>query len=255
MQTVVGAPLRSILLVMVAVFVPFMHGDSDKGVQPEADISRAQITEEAAGVASRHLLGQISGAVINEYGTPIDKARVWIDVAVSGNLDNSQFALTDENGRFEFRGLKLRRYIIAAEKEADGYPDPRLEIYRPAPTEVTLTKDTTSADLTLKVGPKAGVLTGRMRDKTSGKIIVGGFGLTRVDDPNVSVGMSGAAEFRLLLPPATDVILQATALGYKTWFYPGTPDRTHALPLHLESDEHKELDIEMEPEAALPPQN
>ena len=113
MQTVVGAPLRSILLVMVAASVPFIHGDSDTGVPPEAGISRARITEQAEGVANRHLLGQISGAVINEYGTPIDKARVWIDVAVSGNLSNSQFALTDENGRFEFRdggGKKLGQF-------------------------------------------------------------------------------------------------------------------------------------------------
>src|SRR5262249_20564855 len=146
------------------------HAQSDKGVPPEARISRARITEQAEVVANRDLLGQISGAVINEYGTPMDKARVWIEFAASGNLDNVQFALNDENGQFEFRGLKLRRYIIAAEKVEDGYPDPRLSIYRPAPTEVILTKDIISADLTLKLGPKAGVLTGTMRDKTTGKL-------------------------------------------------------------------------------------
>lgn len=245
--------MRWILLAMVAAFAPFTHAQSDKGVPPEARISRARSTGQAEGVADRHPRGQISGAVINEYGTPIDKARVWIDVAASGNLHNSQFADTDEHGRFEFRGLKLRRFVIAAEKPEDGYPDPRLSIYRPAPTEVILTKDMTSADMTLQVGPKAGVLTGTLRDKTTGKIIVGGFSLTRVDDPKVAVGMSGAAEFRLLLPPGTDVILEASAPGFKSWFYPGSPDLASAVPLHLESDEHQELDIEMEPEVTLVP--
>lgn len=203
-----------------------------------------------------HALGRIGGAVINEYGTPVDKARVWIDVALSGNLSNSESALTDENGRFEFRGLKVQKYIVAAEKAADGYPDPRLAIYRPAPTEVILTNEMPLAELALKIGPKAGILSGTMREKGTGKPIAGGFGMTRVDDPNVGVGMSSSAEFRLLLPPATDVILSADALGYKSWLYPGAPDQAHSLPLRLQSDEHKELDIELEPEETLvAPQN
>ena len=108
--------MRWILLVIVAAFVPFTHAQSDKKAPLDARISRARSTGQADLVADRHLRGQISGAVINEYGTPIDKARVWIDVAASNNFDNSislrrrpipgktQFAVTDENGRFELRG-------------------------------------------------------------------------------------------------------------------------------------------------------
>src|SRR5262249_26952913 len=85
-QTVVGVcTMRSMLLAMVAAFALFTHAQSDKGVPPEARISRARITEQAEVVANRDLLGQISGAVINEYGTPMDKARVWIEFAASGN--------------------------------------------------------------------------------------------------------------------------------------------------------------------------
>src|SRR5260370_35059362 len=80
------------------------------------------------GVQLHHAVGSswavIRGVVLDaETSKPIAKARVMAEPDdVPGSTKIPQ-TVTDENGRFSFDQISPGRYVIAAAKESDGYPN------------------------------------------------------------------------------------------------------------------------------------
>jgi hypothetical protein len=103
------------------------------------------------------------------------------------------------------------------------------------------------------LGPRAGVLSGTVIDKVTGKAIVSRHALhfivKKASNPEDSILFGGPAKFRWLIPPAVEITLEVTAGGYKPWFYTDASNPSRPLPLRLESGEQKSLDIELEPDA------
>ena len=50
----------------------------------------------------------------------------------------------------------------------------------------------------------------------------------------------------LLIHPSTDVMLEVSARGYKTWSYSDSSNPSRPLPLRLESGEQRSLRIDLE---------
>jgi hypothetical protein len=178
---------------------------------------------------------------------------------------------TDQDGGFEFRHLRFTSYWFGPSKEDEAYGDGEAVSVRGGvrltnPTGVKLTSAAPTAHVVLKLGPKWGILSGTVEDRTTRKPVVAllrfaeELGRDRSNEPGYlhdffKRDASGA--FRILIPPALDLFLQVNADGYKPWFYPdglGTfvslegHLRQQPLPLRLESGEQKSLNIELDVE-------
>ena len=121
---------------------------------------------------------------------------------------------------------------------------------------VTLTSQHFTASVTVRLGPKAGVLVGTLADALTNAPINACAEFRRAKEPNNRVVGTGLVngKYRVLIPPNTDVFIKVWYQGHKSWYYPGTIDKTQSQPLNLKPGEEKELDIRLEPDSNAPPE-
>ena len=181
------------------------------------------------------------GTVLDENNNPVIKAKVSVD-AVDRRPTHAliRYVETDAAGHFQMDRLAWGKYKVFAENEAVGYPDMRWSFYSNDifPT-VVITPAAPTAKLQIPLGPKAGALKGSITNAVTGAPVNAGFKLSRAIDPNKWISTSVPPKYRVLLPPATDVLLEASAPGFRTW----TPG--HAVRLQPGSE--MTLDIRLEP--------
>lgn len=152
---------------------------------------------------------------------------------------------TNASGQFVIGALEPGTYDLFGMSDADGYPDTALSFYsKDEPTKVFLrTGDT--AEVKLVLGPVAGIWSGVLIDKATGKPIVSPhaphFIVRKVLDPEDAIEFLGPEEFRWLIPPDFDVTLEIRAEGYEPWFA--------LLPVRFHSGENKTLKIELDAES------
>jgi hypothetical protein len=192
--------------------------------------------------------GRVTGTVLDRRGQPLQ--HVSVRVFREETHMYMPTAESDEAGQFVVDELEPGTYDVFG--EGAGYPDKTLSFYgKEEPTRVVLGNGGT-ATVVLVLGPVAGVLTGTIIDRTTGKAIVprhaSRFIVKKVSDPEDSIEFSGPAKFRWLIPPATEVTLEVSAEGYKPWSDRDPSNPSKLLPLRLESGEEKTLTIELEPE-------
>lgn len=104
-------------------------------------------------------------------------------------------------------------------KEDSGYADTGLGLRcNNAYPIVVLTEDSATADVTLNLGPKAGVLELEpVTDATTGNAIrLAAIRLKCAENPDFYIYTS-AYQRRFLVPPLTQVLIEITAEGYKPW--------------------------------------
>jgi hypothetical protein len=184
--------------------------------------------------------GQILGMVLDEKGSPLVAAQVtpqFLGVGVMHTL--IQKVNTDVNGRFRIEGLDWGPYSVYAGKEADGYPDTRIPLYRsqPAP-RIELSPEHPVREVTVKIGPKGGVFSASVRDGTTHARVAVQLTLRRKDGSGL-VYLSEPPDFQVLLPSNTDVLVEIRSAGYKPWSYSKGEIRT----LRLRGEEHIKLEI------------
>jgi hypothetical protein len=103
------------------------------------------------------------------------------------------------------------------------------------------------ANMTIRLGPKGGVVRGYVCAKGKSKEcdVETGFPATvticRADDAHACIDVTGR-HFRTLVPPNTDLTLKVVAAGFKMWTYAGAK----GVPLRLHSAEELDLTIAME---------
>jgi hypothetical protein len=158
-------------------------------------------------------------------------------------------AQTNEAGQFVVEGLAQGTYDLFGESDAAGYPNTALSFYsKETPTKVFLRAGDT-AKVNLVLGPPAGVWSGVLIDRATGKPIESPhaphFIVRRVANPEDSIEFLGPAEFRWLIPPDVDVTLEIRAEGYEPW--------SGLLPLRLRSGENKKMKIELDAETEKEP--
>jgi hypothetical protein len=197
--------------------------------------------------------GLICGMVVNEHGQPVEKATVYAHI-----IDNRPYtglipqAETDQTGQFAFQGLDWGQYAVFGKKEEEDYPDTLLPFYSGGMAQtVTLRPPDTDVTVTIRLGPKAGVLVGTVRDAVTGDPLNPCVLLTRVSDPNLFVEGTGLVNhvYRLLIPSNTDVMMKVWLQGYKTWHYTRTNNRSAIKSVRLKPGEEEMLDIQLEPDS------
>jgi hypothetical protein len=200
--------------------------------------------------------GRIRGRVLSgETGSPIRRAQVRI----SGSDIGSKTALTDQNGRYEFRDLPAGRFTLNVTKA--GFVQMQYGQNRPfepgRPIELAEAQTLDKADVTL---PRGSVLSGRVVDEFGEPVADANVSAMRMQFLNgrrrlVNAGRNSQTndlgQFRLFgLPPgeyyvsatlrSMDLMMgdmmggpggpvgSTTNSGYAATYYPGTPSPADA---------------------------
>jgi hypothetical protein len=185
--------------------------------------------------------GSIRGTVVDEHGAPVGGTKV--NASPEEGRPGSifiRYVETDSRGRFKINGLTWGRYKLFAKNEAVGYPDMRWAFYSDDkyPT-VVLSPAAPEAEVRFQLGPKAAILRGCITNLLTGAPLDAAFKLTRAAPPNKWISTSVAPNYRVLLPPSTDILLEVTAPGFGTW--------TSPHPLRLQPGSETRLNISLEP--------
>ena len=189
--------------------------------------------------------GRVTGIVLNEDGQPIAGANVCISTTTGSNTSMvCSGVITDQAGHFEIEHLAMGSFAVSAVKEEDGYPPN----HNPE-NKVVLSPQEPTANVTIKLGPKAAMLIGSVKDSVTGKP-VDNIRVHYLPGTNERAGSGTASgfmrgEFRLNLPTTSDFVIVVAAPGYKPWVY---SDPANGFSLQFASGEQKSVDIELIPE-------
>lgn len=193
--------------------------------------------------------GAIGGIVLTAGGHPLAGAAVDAD-----RIDGGAKALpiryveTDKNGRFLIDKLDWGVYAVHAKKEEDEYPDTRWSFYSKAsPPKVRLTPQSRTQQVTIALGPKAGVIAGAISDAATGGPLNASFRMWRARDPDNFFGTSAKSQYRTLVPANVEVGIEVSAPGYEDWYYPGVGDASKAGSVVLRSGEEMTIDVRLQP--------
>lgn len=227
-------------------------------IRLEPEPGAAKIREQAASAvaASRGLTisapnpSTIEGTVVDETGKPVSQAWVKCETGEghSCNLPLG-YVETDADGRFVMEHLPRAEYKVYAMKEESGYPNIIFPIYRnDSYADASVEPQHPKAEVRVKIGPKAAVLTGWVKDGVTGKPVNAFVVLRPIAYPDDWLSVATLSpHYRVLAPPSTDLDLEVVAEGYHTWYYGGPSDPLHRKPLRLDSGAEMKLDIPLQP--------
>jgi hypothetical protein len=198
--------------------------------------------------------GVITGTVLDEHGSPVVNAKVLItEKGVFVVHRVLQFHETDADGRFRIAHVPWGTYLVTVGKENAGYADTGLGLHcNNAYPTVVLTEDSAAADVTLNLGPKAGVLDLQpVTDELTGKEIRSAAVTLRCADNNDLFITKSTAEGRILVPALANVVVNITAAGYKPWPPQGGAPEKSRVFLRPEEVLKLQVSLQLEDTAAL----
>jgi len=201
--------------------------------------------------ASSALAGtaKISGTVVDQNGAPVPHFTVELASSEGGWMGGIPQALTDDQGHFSktvvngyaWDGSPYGHHWAVSPYDEKNYYPRLTHFYETAdnqPAQVELPSENSEGHVVVKLGPKAGAITGHVTDALSGSILMPYFEFERVADPSRRMGIRMGDPFRILLPSNTEVKFVVQMEGYKPWTYPGTisvgPGQDLTLDIKLE---------------------
>lgn len=209
-------------------------------------------------VNNRIKLGQpvsIVGRVVDAQGQPVPKAAVHVLMVGANPSGRRLFYFTDAEGNFSIKGLTPGAYNIFVRKEDDGFPDTEYFFYSSKETSVpqaVVSDDQSPPFVTVRIGPKAGRITGRVVNATTGASI-GDATMTFSRPENKYMvlitsphGADGIGTFNFLLP-AAPLRIKVTAPGYVPWNYHSLVSKEQMDLLTLEPGQTIEMVVRMRP--------
>ena len=196
--------------------------------------------------------GTVNGVVTNEEGVVVAGATAYahpLDRPIAGRVPHAE---TNATGHFAIHELPWGLYSISATKEQDDYPEMFSAFFaRNYPAQrANLGPDNPTATLTIRLGPKAGRLTGTVKDAATSAPRNPCAEFKWASDPGNYLTGTGLvnAEYRVLIPSSTNVLWKVWLDGYKPWYYPGTTVESMATSVNLKPGQAKEVEIELQPD-------
>jgi len=203
--------------------------------------------------------GVVSGTVVNQRGEPVADVTVSVppvDRSFIGSVPSNQ---TGPNGNFTVAGLGWGKYAVCAHKEADAYREICNSIFSKgsAPT-VTRSPQAPAASVQVTIGPKAGILSGKIRDSVTGlpvnpitDAITGArqsavLRIHPLTDNGRYFDQAIGSQFTALIPPDADLELEVRAPGYRSWRFSMLGSR-RSKPFRMKSGEKRTLQIHLRP--------
>jgi hypothetical protein len=182
--------------------------------------------------------------VISEDGAVVEHIEVCTSVTSGNESTISCRVPVDDGGHFQIENLKFGSYGIFAINEEEGY-----SINNQSPgLKVTVTPESPSRNVTIRLRPRGGILTGSVTDKVTGKPVEDAWiHYIAIDNGNGSGdSRTVRGRFSAATPTESNLLIYVSARGYKGWVY---TDAANPAPpvLRLASGERRVLDIELEP--------
>jgi hypothetical protein len=201
-----------------------------------------------AGVAFGQAIGAIHVTVLDERQSPVAAAMVTAHHA--GEFEDMWPGLctTAEDGTCTMHIQGPGRFAVEASKFADQYPQ-RLSFYfgknfKEQVVELRAADSIVSA--VIHVGPRAGVIKGKVFDAVSGKSLVGSAELHWVADQDIWMQTGiGELSYPLLIPADVPLTLVVSRQGYEDWKY--STRRGALKPILLHSGRELRLNIRLMP--------
>lgn len=196
--------------------------------------------------------GLISGTVLYESGHPVKGATAYAVPLGRPMGAIIPHADTDQAGHFAIfiPDSWFGKFAVVAKKEDEDYPDTSKQFYSNGKFQtVTLTARHPSATVTIRLGPKAGVISGTVKDAVTGSPLNPCTDLRYAASNNFLRGTGLIiSKYRLLLPSDRRIYMKAWLDGYRPWYYPGTMDKSKATPIRLGPAEEQTLNILLQPD-------
>jgi len=202
--------------------------------------------------------GSIRGSVLTADGAAVSDAHVSAEAMQGSTILTVLEVNTDDMGMFVFSGLAPGEYRVSAEKQEAGYLSTRPDVFIPkAPLTVVLTSETQSVTTDIRFAPKAGNITGWVRDSATGRAIAAHLSLAPASHHGgwETTGTNPQYPFHLQIPADLPVRFGACAEGYKLWFYadPSNPFQPSAIQLRPGGTKEIEIRLERNPEGTPMP--
>lgn len=199
--------------------------------------------------------GAITGIVIDENGKPISGAEIDADEIVQGPGSKLiRLALSDSSGLFRFEPVKFGSYKLFGLKPESWYPDTKFELYvgQYHPVVVTLSTTQPSANTTLQLGPKSGIVRLTILDQRELRPVTNSVVEIRRVGSDVWISTSLSEEGTILVPPDTPVQLTVRAAGF-TPQKRGDPNEPQSgPPVSLHSGEELKINMYLVRTADVP---
>ena len=241
----------AITLMLAASAVIFYAASSSRSKLKAAHIENAAASSTPAANQKTSNpvegFGTISGRVLDAGGVPVEDVIVTAEnTALPTRL--LPRAETNRDGEFTIAGLTPGQYELYTKKEDDGYPRTEFNLYDVGPPnpEVTVYSRRTTQGITLRLGPKAALLTGQVIDAvTREPLRHADITVRRVDLPDrfLRRGLSlpvELGEFKLLVPSVAFTV-KVTETGYEDWYYQSDDEGSKTSSLLLEPNTTKHL--------------
>src|ERR1700747_2259237 len=184
--------------------------------------------------------GVIQGTAIYEDGRPVKDATVYAQPMGRPMIGIVPHTTTDEGGHFSVSHLWLGKYAVGAEKLDEDYANMTSQFYSDGKFEtVVLTSSHPAASVSIRLGPKAGVLVGTVVDAVTNAPLNACAEFRRAKNPGNFLSGTGLvnAKYRVLVPSDTDVLIKVWYGGHKSWYYPGTTEKAQSRPANLKPGE------------------
>ena len=195
-------------------------------------------------MAGQQTTGLITGVVIDARGKIVAGAWVMVSCGYGPLGGRIPGTFTDDRGHFAVGSLKLAQCSVTACKKQDDVPCPLFTIVT-HPLQVKLTAKIPFVTVKVQLGEKGTVITGTVRDASTGEALAAIFVLRPLKFPDRAMLMPSHSSFRIFIAPSTDYSLEVSVPGYKDWFYADHHNRPG--PLRLPPRAHLHLDVQLEP--------
>lgn len=200
----------------------------------------------ALGQSQAPATGTITATVLDSQGNPLNGLTVMLRSIGQQSPQTRKNVTTDANGHLVVTGCSFGTYLlVAVHNETPTLAMNPTIRGNSVVTTVLLSQSFSTAMLTMKFGSEMSVISGKLKDAVTGKPVAAQLAIKSASGQSWFSG-GIPPSYQVIVPRLTDLSVQISAPGYRTWYYPGATVQSDTRPLN-QPISNKQLDIVLKP--------